>query len=111
MLRRYNEVYLLTLTGMNHLAKLNLQHIYKIYDKNVTAITDFNLDIEDKELIVFVSPSGCGKSMTLRMIAGLEDISKGDFLIDGKRMNDAPSKDCDIAIVFQNYTLYPHVSV
>ena len=93
------------------MAELNLQHIYKIYDKKVTAVTDFNLDIEDKEFIVFVGPSGCGKSTTLRMIAGLEDISEGNFLIDGKRMNDVPSKDRDIAMVFQNYALYPHMSV
>lgn len=93
------------------MAQLNLNHIYKIYDKNVTAVTDFNLDIDDKEFIVFVGPSGCGKSTTLRMVAGLEEISKGDFLIDGKRMNDVPSKDRDIAMVFQNYALYPHMSV
>lgn len=96
---------------MNYLAKLNLQHIYKIYDNDVAAITDFNLDIEDKEFIVFVGPSGCGKSTMLRMIAGLEHISKGDFLINGKRMNDIPSKDRNIAMVFQNYALYPHMSV
>lgn len=93
------------------LAELKLQHIYKIYDKNVTAVKDFNLDIEDKEFIVFVGPSGCGKSTTLRMIAGLEEISQGDFLIDGKRMNDVAPKDRDIAMVFQNYALYPHMSV
>lgn len=93
------------------MAELKLDHIYKIYDKKVTAVTDFNLHIEDKEFIVFVGPSGCGKSTTLRMIAGLEDISKGNFLIDGKRMNDVPSKDRDIAMVFQNYALYPHMSV
>ncbi|WP_010304374.1 ABC transporter ATP-binding protein [Kurthia senegalensis] len=93
------------------MAELKLDHIYKIYDKKVTAVTDFNLHIEDKEFIVFVGPSGCGKSTTLRMIAGLEDISEGDFLIDGKRMNDVPSKDRDIAMVFQNYALYPHMSV
>ena len=96
---------------MNVLAELNLQHIYKIYDKNVTAVKDFNLDIEDKEFIVFVGPSGCGKSTTLRMIAGLEEISQGDLLIDGKRMNDVAPKDRDIAMVFQNYALYPHMSV
>ncbi len=96
---------------MIQLAELKLDHIYKIYDKKVTAVTDFNLHIEDKEFIVFVGPSGCGKSTTLRMIAGLEDISEGDFLIDGKRMNDVPSKDRDIAMVFQNYALYPHMSV
>ena len=93
------------------MAELKFQHIYKIYNKNVTAVKDFNLDIEDKEFIVFVGPSGCGKSTILRMIAGLEDISQGDFLIDGKRMNDVSPKDRDIAMVFQNYALYPHMNV
>lgn len=96
---------------MNQMAELKLQHIYKIYDKNVTAVKDFNLDIEDKEFIVFVGPSGCGKSTTLRMVAGLEEISQGDLIIDGKRMNDVAPKDRDIAMVFQNYALYPHMSV
>lgn len=93
------------------MAELVLDHIYKIYDNKVTAVEDFNLKIEDKEFIVFVGPSGCGKSTTLRMVAGLEDISKGDFYIDGKRVNDVPPKDRDIAMVFQNYALYPHMSV
>ncbi|BDG34667.1 sn-glycerol-3-phosphate ABC transporter ATP-binding protein UgpC [Parageobacillus sp. VR-IP] len=93
------------------MAELRLEHIYKIYDNNVTAVKDFNLHIQDKEFIVFVGPSGCGKSTTLRMIAGLEEISKGDLYIDGKRMNDVPPKDRDIAMVFQNYALYPHMSV
>ncbi|WP_280157723.1 ABC transporter ATP-binding protein (plasmid) [Priestia aryabhattai] len=93
------------------MAELSLNHIYKIYDKDVTAVKDFNLQIEDKEFIVFVGPSGCGKSTTLRMIAGLEEISKGDFFIDGKRVNDVAPKDRDIAMVFQNYALYPHMSV
>ncbi|MCP8968172.1 ABC transporter ATP-binding protein [Ectobacillus ponti] len=93
------------------MAELKLDHIYKIYDNNVTAVTDFNLHIQDKEFIVFVGPSGCGKSTTLRMIAGLEEISKGDFSIDGKRVNDVAPKDRDIAMVFQNYALYPHMSV
>ncbi|KOS69116.1 sugar ABC transporter ATP-binding protein [Lysinibacillus contaminans] len=93
------------------MAELKLEHIYKIYDKDVTAVKDFNLEIKDKEFIVFVGPSGCGKSTTLRMVAGLEEISKGDFLIDGKRMNDVAPKDRDIAMVFQNYALYPHMSV
>ncbi len=93
------------------MAELKLNNIYKIYDNNVTAVTDFNLHIEDKEFIVFVGPSGCGKSTTLRMIAGLEEISKGDFFIDGKRVNDVAPKDRDIAMVFQNYALYPHMSV
>ncbi len=93
------------------MAELQLEHIFKIYDNKVTAVEDFNLQIEDKEFIVFVGPSGCGKSTTLRMIAGLEEISKGDFYIDGKRVNDVPPKDRDIAMVFQNYALYPHMSV
>lgn len=93
------------------MAEIVLDHVYKIYDNKVTAVTDFNLHIQDKEFIVFVGPSGCGKSTTLRMIAGLEEISKGDFYIDGKRVNDVPPKDRDIAMVFQNYALYPHMTV
>ncbi|KWW16968.1 MULTISPECIES: sn-glycerol-3-phosphate ABC transporter ATP-binding protein UgpC [Bacillaceae] len=93
------------------MAELVLDHIFKIYDKKVTAVKDFNLHVADKEFIVFVGPSGCGKSTTLRMIAGLEDISQGDLYIDGKRVNDVPPKDRDIAMVFQNYALYPHMSV
>ncbi|WP_163184175.1 ABC transporter ATP-binding protein [Neobacillus sedimentimangrovi] len=93
------------------MAELKLDHIYKIYDNKVTAVKDFNLHIQDKEFIVFVGPSGCGKSTTLRMIAGLEEISKGDFYIDGKRVNDVAPKDRDIAMVFQNYALYPHMTV
>lgn len=99
------------MTGGCTMAELKLEHIYKIYDNNVTAVEDFNLTIADKEFIVFVGPSGCGKSTTLRMIAGLEEISKGDFYIDGKRVNDVAPKDRDIAMVFQNYALYPHMSV
>ncbi|MGD6777139.1 MULTISPECIES: ABC transporter ATP-binding protein [Bacillaceae] len=93
------------------MAELKLDHIYKVYEGDVTAVKDFNLHIKDKEFIVFVGPSGCGKSTTLRMIAGLEEISKGDFEIDGKRMNDVAPKDRDIAMVFQNYALYPHMNV
>lgn len=93
------------------MANLQLKHIYKIYDGNVTAVKDFNLDIEDKEFIVFVGPSGCGKSTTLRMIAGLEDISMGELYIDGKLVNELEPKDRDIAMVFQNYALYPHMTV
>ncbi|MES1039622.1 MULTISPECIES: ABC transporter ATP-binding protein [Peribacillus] len=93
------------------MAELVLDHIFKIYDKKVTAVKDFNLRVADKEFIVFVGPSGCGKSTTLRMIAGLEDISQGDLYIDGKRVNDVPPKDRDIAMVFQNYALYPHMTV
>ncbi len=93
------------------MAELKLDHIYKVYDNKVTAVEDFNLHIDDKEFIVFVGPSGCGKSTTLRMIAGLEEISNGDFYIDGKRVNDVAPKDRDIAMVFQNYALYPHMTV
>ncbi|PFJ16899.1 sugar ABC transporter ATP-binding protein [Bacillus cereus] len=93
------------------MAELLLKNIYKIYDNNVTAVKDFNLHIKDKEFIVFVGPSGCGKSTTLRMIAGLEDISKGDFYIDKERVNDVAPKDRNIAMVFQNYALYPHMSI
>ena len=83
----------------------------KVTDEGVLAVQDFNLDIADREFIVLVGPSGCGKSTTLRMIAGLEDISGGDLLIDGKRMNDIAPKDRDIAMVFQSYALYPHMTV
>ncbi|GER65827.1 maltodextrin import ATP-binding protein MsmX [Weizmannia acidilactici] len=93
------------------MTELVLDHIYKIYDNNVTAVSDFNLHIKDKEFIVFVGPSGCGKSTTLRMIAGLEEISKGDLYMDGKKVNDVAPKDRDIAMVFQNYALYPHMTV
>ena len=87
--------------------KVNLQ----ITDEGVVAVQEFNLDIADKEFIVLVGPSGCGKSTTLRMVAGLEEISGGELLIDGKVMNDVAPKDRDIAMVFQNYALYPHMSV
>ncbi|ABJ72075.1 carbohydrate ABC transporter ATP-binding protein, CUT1 family [Lactococcus cremoris subsp. cremoris SK11] len=89
-----------------------LDKIYKKYP-NATqyAVEDFNIDIKDKEFIVFVGPSGCGKSTTLRMVAGLEDITEGEFKIDGKVMNDVAPKDRDIAMVFQNYALYPHMTV
>ena len=93
------------------MAELRLEHIYKIYDKNIQAVTDFNLHIHDKEFIVFVGPSGCGKTTTLRMIAGLEDISKGELYIDDVFMNDVESKDRSIAMVFQSYALYPHMTV
>lgn len=93
------------------MSNLSLRHIYKIYDGNVTAVKDFNLEIEDKEFIVFVGPSGCGKSTTLRMIAGLEEISKGEIYIGDKIVNDVAPKDRDIAMVFQNYALYPHMTV
>ena len=93
------------------MATVSLKGIKKVYDNKVTAVHDFNLEIADKEFIVLVGPSGCGKSTTLRMVAGLEDISEGDLLIGGKRMNDVEPKDRDIAMVFQNYALYPHMTV
>ena len=93
------------------MASLSLQHINKTYSNGYEAVKDFNLEIEDKEFIIFVGPSGCGKSTTLRMVAGLEDISSGTLLIDGKKMNDVEPKDRDIAMVFQNYALYPHMTV
>lgn len=91
---------------------LKLDKIYKKYpNSNHYSVEDFSLDIKDKEFIVFVGPSGCGKSTTLRMIAGLEDITEGNLYIDDKLMNDEAPKDRDIAMVFQNYALYPHMSV
>lgn len=91
--------------------KVSMKNIKKVYDKNVVAVRDFNLDIEDKEFIVLVGPSGCGKSTVLRMIAGLEEISEGDIYINDKLMNHVAPKDRDIAMVFQNYALYPHMTV
>ncbi len=93
------------------MATLQLKQINKIYDNKVQAVFDFNLNIEDKEFIVFVGPSGCGKSTTLRMIAGLEEITSGELYIDDQLMNDVAPKDRDIAMVFQSYALYPHMSV
>ncbi|MCX6972040.1 MAG: sn-glycerol-3-phosphate ABC transporter ATP-binding protein UgpC [Verrucomicrobia bacterium] len=97
------------------MAKVTLSSVYKIYPgdkgRDVTAVRDFNIEIADREFVVFVGPSGCGKSTTLRMVAGLEEISRGDIFIGDKRINDVPPKDRDIAMVFQNYALYPHMSV
>ena len=93
------------------MATIKLTNVKKIYDGGVVAVQDFNLDIADKEFIVFVGPSGCGKSTTLRMIAGLEDISEGTVEIDDVVVNDMQPRDRDIAMVFQNYALYPHLSV
>ena len=93
------------------MASLSLQHINKTYPNGFEAVKDFNLEIEDKEFIIFVGPSGCGKSTTLRMIAGLEEISGGTLKIGDKVMNDVEPKDRDIAMVFQNYALYPHMTV
>jgi len=93
------------------MAKVELKSISKVYDGGVRAVDNANITVEDKEFVVFVGPSGCGKSTTLRMVAGLEDITEGDLLIDGEKMNDIPPKDRNIAMVFQNYALYPHMSV
>lgn len=93
------------------MANLKLSHIYKVYDNGHKAVNDFSIDIDDKEFIVFVGPSGCGKSTTLRMIAGLEKITAGDLFIGDVLVNDMMPKDRDIAMVFQNYALYPHMSV
>ena len=93
------------------MATVSLKNIFKIYDGNVTAVSDFNLEIADKEFIVLVGPSGCGKSTTLRMVAGLEEITKGELRIDDKLVNDVEPKDRDIAMVFQSYALYPHMTV
>ena len=94
------------------MVEMALKHVYKKYDNAESySVTDFNIDIADREFIVFVGPSGCGKSTTLRMIAGLEDISEGELVIGDKVMNDVAPKDRDIAMVFQNYALYPHMTV
>ena len=93
------------------MASLSLKHIYKKYPGGVTAVSDFCLDIKDKEFLILVGPSGCGKSTTLRMIAGLEEITEGELFIGDKLVNDVAPKDRDIAMVFQNYALYPHMSV
>ncbi len=93
------------------MASLSLKNVNKIYDNNVQAVFDFNIDIKDGEFIVLVGPSGCGKSTTLRMIAGLEDISSGTLIIDGEDVTQKPPKDRDIAMVFQNYALYAHMTI
>jgi len=93
------------------MASISVRHVYKIYPGDVTAVDDFNLEIADKEFVVLVGPSGCGKSTTLRMIAGLEDITKGELYIGDKLVNDVPPKDRNIAMVFQSYALYPHMTV
>ncbi len=93
------------------MAELVFKNIRKVYPGDVVAVQDFNLKVEDKEFVVFVGPSGCGKSTTLRMVAGLEEITEGDLYIDDKRVNHIAPKDRDIAMVFQSYALYPHMSV
>lgn len=93
------------------MASVKLKNVYKRFEGGVTAVSDFNLDIEDKEFIILVGPSGCGKTTTLRMVAGLEEISEGEIYISDKLVNDVQPKDRDIAMVFQNYALYPHMTV
>ncbi|MCR5740875.1 MAG: sn-glycerol-3-phosphate ABC transporter ATP-binding protein UgpC [Gammaproteobacteria bacterium] len=93
------------------MASMTLSNVNKIYDNNVQAVFDFNVDVKDGEFVVLVGPSGCGKSTTLRMIAGLEDISSGTLVIDGKDVTKMPPKDRDIAMVFQNYALYPNMTI
>jgi multiple sugar transport system ATP-binding protein len=93
------------------MASVKLVNASKVYDNRVTAVTAANLSVEDREFVVLVGPSGCGKSTLLRMIAGLEDVTSGEILIDGKVVNEVPPRDRDIAMVFQNYALYPHMSV
>lgn len=93
------------------MANLSLKHIYKVYPNGAKAVNDFNMQIDDKEFIVFVGPSGCGKSTTLRMIAGLEEITAGELKIGDVVVNGMEPKDRDIAMVFQNYALYPHMTI
>ena len=93
------------------MASISLRHIYKKYPGGVTAVSDFNLEVKDKEFLVLVGPSGCGKSTTLRMIAGLEEITEGELFIGDRLVNDVAPKDRKIAMVFQNYALYPHMTV
>jgi multiple sugar transport system ATP-binding protein len=93
------------------MAEVVLKDIYKEYVEGIPVVQEFNLEIQDKEFVVFLGPSGCGKTTTLKMIAGLEDITRGEIYIDGKLVNDAAPKDRDIAMVFQSYALYPHLSV
>ncbi len=93
------------------MSEIVLEHVGKVYDNHVQVVKDFNLTIPDKEFIIFVGPSGCGKSTTLRMIAGLEEITEGNLYVDGELINDVPSYDRNMAMVFQNYALYPHMTV
>ena len=97
--------------GGEKMASVKLKNIFKRFPGGVTAVNDFNLDIEDKEFIILVGPSGCGKTTTLRMVAGLEEITEGELYIGDKLVNDVAPKDRDIAMVFQNYALYPHMTV
>ena len=93
------------------MASISFKHVEKTYDNGVTVVPDLNLEIKDKEFVVLVGPSGCGKSTTLRMIAGLESVSKGELIIGDRVVNDVSPKDRNIAMVFQNYALYPHMTV
>ena len=93
------------------MAEIELERLTKVYSDGTKAVTDMNLDVAAGEFVVFVGPSGCGKTTALRMIAGLETITSGEVRIDGQVVNDLPPKDRDIAMVFQNYALYPHMSV
>ncbi|MEQ1936307.1 MAG: ABC transporter ATP-binding protein, partial [Fimbriimonadaceae bacterium] len=93
------------------MAQVSFKSITKVYGKDVKAVDNLNLDIQDKEFMVLVGPSGCGKTTALRMIAGLEEITSGEISIDGRVVNEVPPKDRDIAMVFQNYALYPHMTV
>ena len=93
------------------MAEVSLRNVRKIFDKDVVAVDDANIEIRDREFVVLVGPSGCGKSTTLRMVAGLEEVTSGEIYIDGILVNDIPPKDRDIAMVFQNYALYPHMTV
>ena len=93
------------------MAGITFKNVVKTYDNGVTVVPDLNLEIKDKEFVVLVGPSGCGKSTTLRMIAGLESITSGDMYVGDTRMNNIPPKDRNIAMVFQSYALYPHMSV
>ena len=93
------------------MVQVTLKNVRKVFDKDVVAVDDANIEIQDREFVVLVGPSGCGKSTTLRMVAGLEEMTSGEIYIDGKLVNDIPPKDRDIAMVFQNYALYPHMTV
>ena len=93
------------------MASVTLKGIYKKYAGGVVAVSDFNMEIKDKEFVILVGPSGCGKSTTLRMVAGLEEITEGELYIGDRLVNDVAPKDRDIAMVFQNYALYPHMTV
>src|SRR5699024_5060088 len=111
ILKTINKLIIKGRVGEQVMAELQMKNIQKVFAKDIVAVDDFNLHIQDKEFIVFVGPSGCGKSTTLRMIAGLEQITKGELYIDGLLMNHVAPKDRNIAMVFQNYALYPHMNV